>query len=272
MPNTRGGNKYKSGKKGQRTQADETLPVIADNPNCYYGLVNKKLGTSFEVTINGKSERAIMRGKMRKKYWINIGDIVMCQFDLGEYIIVHKYKPDESKQLRVMGEIDFGKDDEGGSAITFDDDVENNSDDELFEEMNKLKKQDEIDKDKKKKEVKILVPETKKKELDSEPKKKGLNKELSDALDASESGSENENESESKSGSDSDPEDGNDDESSDIPENPNRIDDANDEKIEDKKLKKQFGGKARGNKIINERKRTNARDKKDTFNTWVDGI
>jgi initiation factor 1A len=281
MPNTRGGNKYKSGKKGQRTQADETLPVIADYPNCYYGLINKKLGTSFEVTINGKPEKALIRGKMHKKIWINPNDVVMCNLELGKYIIIHKYTPDQSKQLRVMGEIDFGKDDEGGSAITFDDDVENNSDDELFEEMNKMKKQDEIDKDKKKKEkeVKILEPETKKKglikELDSEPKKKGLSKELSNGPDENESGSENE--SESKSGSGSDHEDGEDGEdgddgSDDIPENPNRIDDANDEKIEDKKLKKQFGGKTRGNKIINERKRTSARDKKDAYNTFIDKI
>lgn len=262
MPNLRGGNKYKSGKKGQRTQAEETLPLAKDFPNCYYGLVNKKLGTSFEVTINGKSERAIMRGKMRKKYWINIGDVVMCQFDLAEYIIIHKYKPDESKQLRIMGEIDFGKDEEGSSAITFDDEVEDSGDDELFEEMNKMKKEDEMDKKKKNKEVKELEPELK--VLD--PKKKGLIKELeSESKETgSASGSESGSEPGSESGSDSD--------SDDVPENPNRIDDATDEKVEDKKLKKQFGGKTRGNKIVGERKRASARDKKDKFNTWVDGI
>ncbi|KAH0476927.1 MAG: uncharacterized protein KVP18_000542 [Porospora cf. gigantea A] len=49
-----------------------------------------------------------IRGKMRKKVWITVGDIVLLslreyQDDKGD--VIYKYTPDEARQLKQQGEI-----------------------------------------------------------------------------------------------------------------------------------------------------------------------
>jgi len=50
----------------------------------------------------------LIRGTMRRRVWINVGDIVLVSlrdFQEGKADIVHKYTPDEARTLKQHGEI-----------------------------------------------------------------------------------------------------------------------------------------------------------------------
>src|SRR5690606_29939691 len=105
--NTRGGSSYKQTKKGSRTESDNSIPLAGDEPNCYYGLVTKNNGSSFDVTVNGETIKSLIRGSMRK-IWLNKNDVVLVNHDktisrLGSYVIIHKYNPEQAKILRSTG-------------------------------------------------------------------------------------------------------------------------------------------------------------------------
>lgn len=145
MPNTRGGSRYKKKKKGQGFRKPEELILEKDSPGCMYAMVTKKFGSGFEILCsNDKTERAIVRGKFKKRVWININDIVLVDAsDLGLFIIVHKYSPEDVRQLRIKGEIDFttANDSDDDDNIDFDDNDNDmdSDDDEIFSELEKLK-------------------------------------------------------------------------------------------------------------------------------------
>ena len=49
-----------------------------------------------------------IRGKMRKKVWINVSDIVLVglrEFQDEKADIIHKYSPDEARTLKKQGEL-----------------------------------------------------------------------------------------------------------------------------------------------------------------------
>lgn len=49
-----------------------------------------------------------IRGKMRRKVWIQAGDLVLCslrEFQNKKCDIILKYLPDEVKQLKAQGHI-----------------------------------------------------------------------------------------------------------------------------------------------------------------------
>jgi translation initiation factor 1A len=113
--NTQGGKKKKRAKNGIVENAKlETI----DEPGLEYGQIVKVLGNGrFTVSCYSKKDGAIdntvndfnlkdrvciVCGRMRKRVWININDIVIVslrdfQNDKGD--IVHKYTTDETKQL-----------------------------------------------------------------------------------------------------------------------------------------------------------------------------
>ncbi|CAC27012.1 eukaryotic translation initiation factor 1A [Guillardia theta] len=79
--------------------------------NCQeYGQVIKMLGNGRCDTycFDGIRRLCHIRGKMRKKVWINTGDIVLValrDFQNNKGDIIHKYSPDESRKLRAFGEL-----------------------------------------------------------------------------------------------------------------------------------------------------------------------
>lgn len=139
MPKNLRGGKHKHIKRGTRYIKDETLILASDQPGCMYAIIQKKLGRAFEVLCsNGKVERALNRGKFRNKVWMNPGDIVLVDgTELNKLYIVHKYTPDQAKQLKSKGEISFDIKKNDQNEIIFDD--ENNSssdeDNDLFKEL-----------------------------------------------------------------------------------------------------------------------------------------
>mmetsp|Transcript_14245 Transcript_14245/g.32789 ORF Transcript_14245/g.32789 Transcript_14245/m.32789 type:complete len:143 (-) Transcript_14245:929-1357(-) len=75
-----------------------------------YGQIIKMLGNGRCDTycFDGVRRLCHIRGKMRKKVWINTGDIVLVSlrnFQDNKGDIIHKYSPDESRKLRAFGEL-----------------------------------------------------------------------------------------------------------------------------------------------------------------------
>jgi translation initiation factor 1A len=56
-----------------------------------------------------------IRGKMRKRVWISVGDVVLCglrEYQDEKVDIIHKYTADEVHNLKSMGEIPFDEADQ----------------------------------------------------------------------------------------------------------------------------------------------------------------
>lgn len=243
MPNTFGGNKFKKGKK---VRVRNTGPLLfADEiDGCYYGQIIKRIGTGFFVMINDKQETATICGKMRNRQWCNPGDIVMVNLDLDKYIITHKYSPDEVRQLKSLGKINFGNSEDNDGAVVFDDD---DSDDDVFDTMNELRNQQN------RKNTKVTV-QSKVNDVNNVNSVNKENKEL-----GSESDSESDSESEEQPVQEQDQKS---DQKSDK-------EDKIDKDLKTKKLNKQFKNKDRGNKIVSEINKASERNVK-TQRTVID--
>ena len=129
VKNIKGG-KHKHIKKGPRPNDNGVLLLASDNPGSVYGLITKRFGTVFEVQCaNEDVVRASIRGKFRKKVWIAIGDIVLVDgSQLDKYYIIHKYTPDQARQLQVRREINFDVTETVNDGIEFDENNADNSD------------------------------------------------------------------------------------------------------------------------------------------------
>ena len=103
----KGGKKRKKGKAQQWNQKRELLFAEEDQ---LYGQVTKMLGNSRVMAMcTDKEERVcLIRGKMKNRVWINVGDVVLISIrdiepDKGD--IIHKYNPDEVRGLKKHGEV-----------------------------------------------------------------------------------------------------------------------------------------------------------------------
>jgi translation initiation factor 1A len=112
MPNKKGGKKFKKGKKGNDSFVRE---LILKDPKELedYGRITRGLGNCrFEVfTLDGKTRIGIVKGKMRKKVWVNKDDIVLIglwDFQDDKCSIIHKYAEDEVGKLIGKNEIPIG--------------------------------------------------------------------------------------------------------------------------------------------------------------------
>ncbi|KAK8807652.1 hypothetical protein WA171_000605 [Blastocystis sp. BT1] len=75
-----------------------------------YGRVQKMLGNGRieAYCYDGKTRLCNIRGKMRKKEWITVGDIVLIglrDFQDDKADVIMKYTADEARQLKAYGEI-----------------------------------------------------------------------------------------------------------------------------------------------------------------------
>ena len=102
-----------------------------------YAQVLKMLGNGRleAMCFDGSKRLAHIRGKLRKKVWINQGDIILLslrdyQDEKGDVIL--KYSADEARSLKAYGELPesakinetdtYGGDDEGGVGFDFGED------------------------------------------------------------------------------------------------------------------------------------------------------
>merc|ERR1712151_1247326 len=135
MPkNKLGGNKAKRA-KGSTEKVKKELEFKEDGQE--YGQVQRMLGNGrCEVScFDGVKRMCHIRGKMRKKVWVNQGDIVLVslrdfQDEKGDIIV--KYLAEEARNLMTYGELpegtkinatDVDGDDDLSDDVQFDDSV-----------------------------------------------------------------------------------------------------------------------------------------------------
>jgi translation initiation factor 1A len=85
--------------------------------------------------FDGNTRLAHIRGKLRKKQWINTGDIVLLslrEFQDGKGDVLMKYSADEARSLKAYGELPentrinetdtYGEENADGMGFEFDED------------------------------------------------------------------------------------------------------------------------------------------------------
>ncbi|GKT14867.1 Translation initiation factor 1A (eIF-1A) like protein, partial [Aduncisulcus paluster] len=108
------GNKGKGGKsrkRGKRESSYDSREIIFAKEGEEYAVIQKKLGNcrmECRCLGDGKVRQCLVRGSMRKKVWVNLGDLVLVslreyQADVGD--IFHRYTPDEVKALQKLGHV-----------------------------------------------------------------------------------------------------------------------------------------------------------------------
>ncbi|CBK21450.2 uncharacterized protein [Blastocystis hominis] len=100
----------KTRKRGKNDNEDYKRELEFKEDGQEYGRVNKMLGNGRVecYCFDGKTRLCNIRGKMRKKVWIGVGDIVLIglrDFQDDKADIIMKYTPDEARQLKAYGEI-----------------------------------------------------------------------------------------------------------------------------------------------------------------------
>ncbi|GKT62474.1 nucleic acid-binding protein [Colletotrichum caudatum] len=133
-------NKGKGGKnrrRGKNESDHEKRELTFKEDGQEYAQVVKMLGNGrLEAQcFDGVKRLANIRGKLRKKVWINQGDIILLslreyQDDKGDVIL--KYTADEARSLKAYGELPesakinetdtYGADGDGDCNFEFDDD------------------------------------------------------------------------------------------------------------------------------------------------------
>jgi translation initiation factor 1A len=117
----------------------------ATDPVSEYAQVLKMLGNGRleALCFDGSKRLAHIRGKLRKKVWINQGDIILLslrdyQDEKGDVIL--KYSADEARSLKAYGELPesakinetdtYGQEGDGDCNFEFDEDRSDESDDD----------------------------------------------------------------------------------------------------------------------------------------------
>ncbi|KAF2629677.1 eukaryotic translation initiation factor 1A [Macroventuria anomochaeta] len=141
-------NKGKGGKnrrRGKNENDNEKRELVFKEEGQEYAQVVKMLGNGrLEAQcFDGARRLAHIRGKLRKKVWINQGDIILLslrdyQDEKGDVIM--KYSADEARSLKAYGELPenakinetdtYGDQGDEGIGFEFDEDRDSDSEDD----------------------------------------------------------------------------------------------------------------------------------------------
>jgi translation initiation factor 1A len=104
--------KGKGGKNRRRGKSDRDgkRELVFKEEMQEYAQVTKMLGNARveAFCFDGVSRLCQIRGQMRKRVWINVGDIVLVslrEFQDNKADIIWKYTPDEARSLKAYGEL-----------------------------------------------------------------------------------------------------------------------------------------------------------------------
>ena len=112
--NLTGGKHHKKGKKKRPDNnpvSDNRVELAGESQ--VYALVKAKCGGNrLNVECSdGKVRSASIPGKFFKKVWMNAGDIILCDLNIGSddslCYIVHKYTSKDASMLKSQGKITF---------------------------------------------------------------------------------------------------------------------------------------------------------------------
>ncbi|KAM0259238.1 hypothetical protein ACHAQJ_003443 [Trichoderma viride] len=106
-------NKGKGGKnrrRGTKENDDQRRELTFKEDGQEYAQVVKMLGNGRleAMCFDGSKRLANIRGKMRKKVWINQGDIILLSlrdFQDNKGDVILKYTSDEARNLKNLGEL-----------------------------------------------------------------------------------------------------------------------------------------------------------------------
>ncbi|KAK2712555.1 eukaryotic translation initiation factor 1A, X-chromosomal-like [Artemia franciscana] len=106
-------NKGKGGKnrrRGKNENETEKRELIFKEDGQEYAQVTKMLGNGRleAMCFDGQKRLCHIRGKLRKKVWINTGDIILVglrDYQDAKADVIQKYNPDEARNLKTYGEI-----------------------------------------------------------------------------------------------------------------------------------------------------------------------
>lgn len=109
MPKSKG----KGGKNRRRGKNDNQgfkRELVLKEEGQEYAQVTKMLGNGrlSATCFDGQTRLCQIRGKMRKKVWINQGDIILLslrEFEDEKADVIMKYHPDEARALKQQGEL-----------------------------------------------------------------------------------------------------------------------------------------------------------------------
>lgn len=153
MPKNKGkGGKNRRRGKNENEQAKRELDLKEEGQE--YGQVLKILGNGRVKVycMDGKDRLANIRGKLRKKVWINVNDIVLLglrDYQENKADIIQRYNPDEARRLKAQNHIpdniniDDGGTKEEDNFIAFAN--ENDDDKDLIEGEEEFKIPDQPD-------------------------------------------------------------------------------------------------------------------------------
>jgi translation initiation factor 1A len=115
-------NTKQKGKKNRKGGGDIAQELLTKEDGQEYAQVTKLLGgcTLEAQCFDGKKRRCSIRGKMRNKVWIAVGDIVLVglrDFQDGTADVIGKYTPEQASRLKKLGELP-------DNAVVKDDDAE----------------------------------------------------------------------------------------------------------------------------------------------------
>jgi translation initiation factor 1A len=130
-------NKGKGGKnrrRGKNENEDEKRELVFKEDGQEYAQVTKMLGNGrLEATcFDGVKRLCHIRGKLRKKVWINTGDIILIglrDYQDTKADVIQKYSSDEARNLKAYGELPE-------SAKINETDTGEEPDDILFDDVN----------------------------------------------------------------------------------------------------------------------------------------
>ena len=101
-------------KKGKRQNAKNREEIkrelVFKEDGQEYAQVEKMLGNGrlTALCFDGKTRLGIIRGKMKKKVWVHIGDFILVglrDFQDEKCDVIQKYSVDEARQLKAYGEL-----------------------------------------------------------------------------------------------------------------------------------------------------------------------
>lgn len=127
-------NKGKGGKnrrRGKNENESEKRELLFKEDEQEYAQVTKMLGNGRleAMCFDGVKRLCHIRGKLRKKVWINQGDIILVglrDYQDTKADVIFKYTPDEARNLKTYGE--FPESVRINETVTF---VEGDMDDEI---------------------------------------------------------------------------------------------------------------------------------------------
>ncbi|OAF65521.1 hypothetical protein A3Q56_06746 [Intoshia linei] len=122
-------NKGKGGKNRRRGKNENDKlkrELIFKEDGQEYAQVSKMMGNGWisALCFDGKSRLCHIRGKMRKKVWVNPTDIVLIglrDFQDNKADVIYKYAAEEARTLKAYGELPDGA--FGDSEATKDDNL-----------------------------------------------------------------------------------------------------------------------------------------------------